>query len=555
MNVQHHALFWAAVVLAAPLQAQTGNCVEPTAFELLDANNLRVGFLNAGDAFWDANASAQFYHKLDSAHTIFAGSLWMAGFDQGGNLRLAAQTFRDSGTDYWAGPLDSNGVTVDTTCANFDRIWKVARPDIETLLADFNDNQNVDNAPAASLLGWPGRGNPHFLAHNGFHLPYQDLAPFYDQNSDGIYNPYDGDYPIYREGDATAVADEMLWTVFNDNGNIHTESNGQPVVMEVHRMAYAFSCNDDPVLQNTIFMRYKLINRGLVQLDSFYYGLWHDFDLGCYNDDLAGCAPAQNTVYAYNGSDNDDIACGNGRGFGAHPPVQTVTFLNQTLAHHIAQGNFGPTPTGLAPYYYLSGRNNDGLPISHNGVAYDHMFPGLPSDTTTWSMANDSIIGFGVDFRSVASVEVGTLLPGAVHILDVAYGYHRDTAIHSPAAMVDFALPRVSHIQSVYNDDFQSLCTLFSGDIKEEVMDGRQENPRHRLYPNPNKGTFTLEFEYDAPRSLAIYDAWGRLVQQQTLAGDRIATVTIDALPAGFYYYTIEDSKGAREAGKMQVSE
>ena len=64
---------------------------------------------------------------------------------------------------------------------------------------------------------------------------FQDfyLAPFYDYNDDGVYNPNDGDYPKYdldSEFDcsdptnraARAIfGDINYWWVFNDKGNIH----------------------------------------------------------------------------------------------------------------------------------------------------------------------------------------------------------------------------------------------------------------------------------------------------------------------------------------------
>ncbi|MDZ7774772.1 MAG: hypothetical protein U5L09_03725 [Bacteroidales bacterium] len=78
------------------------------------------------------------------------------------------------------------------------------------------------------------------------------LAPFYDADGDGNYNPMNGDYPYYDLsgdlcGTKTPTADEMagdviegtsvlsdqvikgdqtLWWVTNDKGNTHSGNNG-----------------------------------------------------------------------------------------------------------------------------------------------------------------------------------------------------------------------------------------------------------------------------------------------------------------------------------------
>ena len=39
--------------------------------------------------------------------------------------------------------------------------------------------------------------------------------------------------------------DETHWWVFNDKGNIHTETNGDPIGMEIRAQAFAFATNDE----------------------------------------------------------------------------------------------------------------------------------------------------------------------------------------------------------------------------------------------------------------------------------------------------------------------
>jgi hypothetical protein len=77
------------------------------------------------------------------------------------------------------------------------------------------------------IENWPAHGDP---------AQGQDfnLAPFYDAGQDGgLYNPYDGDYPDYNvtgsNDNARLFGDQTLWWVFNDQGNIHGETEADPL--------------------------------------------------------------------------------------------------------------------------------------------------------------------------------------------------------------------------------------------------------------------------------------------------------------------------------------
>ena len=52
----------------------------------------------------------------------------------------------------------------------------------------------------------------------------------------------------------------LHWWVFNDKGNIHTETNGDPIGMEIRAQAFAFATNDE--VNRMTFYNYELINRG-----------------------------------------------------------------------------------------------------------------------------------------------------------------------------------------------------------------------------------------------------------------------------------------------------
>lgn len=456
------------------VQAQN-NCVESTAQEYIQNSEMKILFRNGGDRFWDGStAKYEVPHVYGQAatNTIFAGATWMGGYDNGGSLYVAAQTYRSGGNDYWAGPIDvSSGTPMVNSCADFDKIWKVRRWAIDQHIADYNDNGVIDGPSDLSLLKWPGRGNPQFAAQMGFSLPAnQDLAPFYDRNGDGNYQPLAGDYPVFEHGNANALAEEILWSVFNDMGNLHTQTNGQAMKIEVQQTAYLFSCANDPLLNKTLFVKHKVINKSGRDYHNYYYGVWTDFDLGCSSDDYIGTDSSRNTMYAYNADNNDDLNCPYGAGYGVDPPVQAITILNHPLAHSMYYVNSpGPQgdPVSLLNYYRpLDGQWMNGTPLTSGGngyntgggIAANYVFPDNPNDPSGWSMHTANLTG--LDVRMIGSVYKDTLKDGDVFTIDIAHSYHRDPDSNY-LQNVNLMEQEVDLVQQYYDNNFSTIgCVL-----------------------------------------------------------------------------------------------
>ena len=249
-------------------------CVESRSETDLNVNNVRARLRAGGDMWWDGAVPQYVVPNVDPTSgepeivSLYSGAIWLGAYDDGGNLILAAQTYRGSGNDYWTGPLDPDlGTTQKSDCERWDEHFTVYGDDITALRADFLDpiNPGVQSVPSKGLLGWPGRGNPNFASQRGFPIEEynQDLAPFIDANNDGVYNPYDGDHPIIEVTGCESFnynnpvyADQMTWWVYNDNGNLHTQTNGLAMKMEIQAMAFAYRTTD--AINNMTFYRYKL---------------------------------------------------------------------------------------------------------------------------------------------------------------------------------------------------------------------------------------------------------------------------------------------------------
>jgi hypothetical protein len=255
-------------------------------------------------------------------HPLFVANLWVAGRDAANQLHVAAVRYNQTGEDFWPGPLTNDGTASITPAvsAQWDQVWQVDAADVALHQAYFACLSDPNCDPAvqfpgyqvpASFLNWPAIGD---VAQG------QDLylAPFTDHNGDGAYDPADGDAPC-------APGDHSLHLIFNDKLDVHTESGGLPIGLEVQARPFAFSGND-PALDHTIFVEYRLINRGTLSLQDVHVGLFTDLDLGNPTDDHIGCDVARDLWYVYNADSLDEDALGL-TGYGAQPPAFGATIL------------------------------------------------------------------------------------------------------------------------------------------------------------------------------------------------------------------------------------
>ncbi len=92
----------------------------------LQASNIQTQINADGALFWDPVAEiAQFKFPKPQPgstdlvlSTIYSAGLWLGGLDQEfGALHVAAQTYAQTGNDFWAGPIASNYNMPTTTPA------------------------------------------------------------------------------------------------------------------------------------------------------------------------------------------------------------------------------------------------------------------------------------------------------------------------------------------------------------------------------------------------------------------------------------------------------
>ena len=65
----------------------------------LDVNNVRTTIMGGGDMWWNLSDARYEIPKDGNRHSLFAGALWIGGVDAGGQLKVAAMTYRQGGND------------------------------------------------------------------------------------------------------------------------------------------------------------------------------------------------------------------------------------------------------------------------------------------------------------------------------------------------------------------------------------------------------------------------------------------------------------------------
>ena len=401
--------------------------------DTLNINNIHA-LVNSDGILFSRGQDNLYEVPVGSGHNSnYASSIWLGGMNDDNIFHMAGGKFSGQ-TDWVTGPV-SNDYNTTEYGTKYHRLWKVDKAEIDEHIANWS---TTGYTIPEVIENWP------------------DIAEYFDFNTNGIYDPENGDYPIIR-------GDQAILTIFNDDLGNFTDDRVKMRV-EVHAMTYAYS-SPDSAINNTIFTNYKIFNKSDNNYSSVYLGVYDDIDIGGATDDYMGTDTSLNSYYVYNG-DNSDAEYGTG-----NIPAQSVTFLSSkmTSATYFTN-NSGPAtsdPNHPEEYYnYLLGYWKDGSPMTFGGNGYGgtspikYVFTGDPSVPTGWN-ENDAGNSSG-DRRGVGVIGPFELATGQLICIDIAYvnaikwGY---TNLHS----VKTLKARIPQIRNwYYNQNFicDSITTL-----------------------------------------------------------------------------------------------
>lgn len=464
----------------------TQGCAPSSASAQLDINNVRCLLHNGGDMWWDLTNNPRYEvpKTNDPAlarHSAFAASLWIGGVDIDQNLRVAAQTYRQNGNDFFAGPLTQSGQVTSEVCADWNKMFKINKSEIDAFRAAWL--LSTQGGPALNMADFPAvRDWPAFGMSASGRLA---LAPFVDMDAnDEAYDPFGGDYPDIRPMEGGGQPDQAIWWVINDKGDIHSETGGDAIGLEIQMMAFAFTTAN--AVNDMTFYKYKVINKSGADLHETFMGQWADVDLGNAADDYVGCDTTRGFGFSYNGDAIDDGA----GGYGEHPPVFGLDFFQGPLnedgdrlsmskfVYYDNSAGLTGNPEVAAHYYgYLRGFWKDGSEMTaggngfHGSTPTSYMFPGDPGAcgaATGWNELSEQ--NAPADRRFLMSAGPFTLQNGAQNEIITGAVWAR----------------------SDQNAQLGSLCEAFSADdLAQALFDAR-----FQLLDGPDAPELAIE-EFD----------------------------------------------------------
>ena len=480
-------------------------------FNLVE-NNANARINDGGIFFNDPIANIPGYEVPvgSGSSTVYAMSFMYGAMDVNGQLRFSGQTYTPL-SDQFKGPLTADGLAQADQTGFWDAnsLFTITKEEIDYHINNF---QVPGYVPSANLNNWPAHGD----VSEGFDF---NLAPFYDRNANGSYDPFEGDYPCIR-------GDRAVYVIMNDNADVHA-SGGQSLGIEIHYLFYQYETTDD--LNNTTFVHAKVINRSTQFLSDFKVGVWMDADLGCPFDDYYGSDNPRNLMYFYNGDDFDQY-CAGLTGYQATPPAFGVVALSEDFEHMGVMDNaFGMSPsTPLHFWNFMNGNNIDGSPWIEpiGGAQTNFMYPGDPADPTSQNV--EAVAGNAPgDRRGLATINAGDLPAGSERTFDFAFIYHEDGSnnLNNVTGLKSTA----EFVQNFFDAQNVDCLTATSGLPQMDVTE-------LSIYPNPTTGEFNISIGTQFSNAeVEIFDILGRSVTEPLKLTTTETAIRLEQ-PSGVYF-------------------
>lgn len=525
-------------ILPFSINLEYGNDV----FDYVDANRALMWFSNNGYGSHDPNTDGSgFYWPVDE--TEYSTGIFQDGFLYGGvfegEIRVGGTTHKGALS---AGRMFEGGIPDDPFQEKY-KIYKIIK-DWELLpLGSERDRYEYDY----------------------FNWPVEDGAPWIDVDGDDIFT--EGiDKP-------KIIGDQTLFYVANAGDTLRSLFlyGSLPLPLEIQTTIWAY---ENELLEDVVFKKYKIINRGYQSIDSLIFTCWTDDDLGDANDDFSGCDTLLDLGYTYNADENDEHG-----GYGSPPPA---------VGHILLQGPIVEGEPSDSAFYndeWITGYEN--LPITHFSIyinspgryrdpasgiyegtleMYNYMnglvWDGEPfidpntGDTVKIILAGDPIGGTGwyegegwpggpdpIDRRFVMSSGPVNLDPGeeqeVVYAIFMAKGSDRLNSI------------------TELKQKAAEIRAFYKGDIILEQSESNLFIPRKfylsQNYPNPFNPTTIIEFNIPFPElgqakfphtSLIVYDILGKevktLLNKPMQPGRHKIEFNAGNLATGVYFYRVK---------------
>ncbi len=558
-------------------------CAPPSATQEVHSSSAST-VITSGQGMWNQN-SMPYYETEDAGgpNAFYAGGLWISGFSVDNSLKMAVSTYGLNGSDFFSGPLAIESAEAsEETCYLYDRIFVIQRQEVITHLAYFDAVDNGTDSEEFpfgyeipnSILDYPAHGD----VSQGQAL---NLAPFYDRDNDGFYDPSVGDCPLFSGMVETTdcqtcdalQGDVAYFWINNDKGNIHTESSSLPMGIEIQNMAYVFLDQEGLPLAKNVFYQKKIINRGTQAFHDVRLGIFADPDIGNSQDDYLGCNIEQNLGYAYNGDAFDEDVFGIiGYGEESNIPAAGIVLLqgpranptgldededgiidNETLGMTgflpilIPSSNFGFPITAMEFNNLLHNHWADGMPLIYGGNGLDgdstlvtqYAYPDdfIMEGQSAWSEGNSE--NSPGDRKFVMTTGPVDLNPNESICIKYA------TVIGDPnddQTAIEAIHSNTDAIIDMFGSCFAGLTANLQ-EVSEESQEIIFDSYSHSL---------TIATAIQENHQLSIVNSLGQLVVKNNFYQNYSST--LNALSAGVYIVKVENKRGAIKTKKICIN-
>ncbi len=533
-------------------------------FSLSNGNNISSWVKNDGQTSSTPSATAGCFYPRGSAWVTYRdGLIWGGQVNDVRNpsypkLRVGGQTYRVGTTPghiLVPGTATSPPVASDANLAPVYRIrknWQLLNINSLIVLQDAAELNGVNIGAVTNQMAQDVLDN---YASDWNNWPSHLGAPLNSDGTPGI-----------------ADADQVLWFVYNDldEGAATLLYESPSIGLEVQITIWSYA--EANPLGQSIFRRYRVINKSGFTIDSMYIAQWVDPDIGNHTDDYIGCNIPLQTGFAYNSSDSDSQF----DPFGLSPSAVGYTLLQGPLVSasgHTGVFNFQRRPgfrnLPMAAFVYYSPGTTYLPPqiADYSGTeAWYNMLQGFtpdPENQTPYligsgpNTGSPTVFPLSGDPNAQASQDndgFGNNLPPGDRLFAMSSG---------PFQMQPGDSQEVIYAISGGNltpDQYTSFNDMISNvewvrNFATSTLVGIDERPERQLpgnftlqgnYPNPFNPSTSIVYSLSktAQVVLQVYDVLGKeiatLVAQQQAPGEYRIPFNATDLGSGLYFYKLQ---------------
>ncbi|MCR9174086.1 MAG: T9SS type A sorting domain-containing protein [bacterium] len=486
--------------------------------DYLGHNNTNVTLPRSGNFFYTPGGGPGFEVPVNSGdHMINSMQFYFMGKDVNGTLHASIGGPSQMGQDVFDGPYSSLGNYGSNYQAAWqDRSWQICQEEIDIYKnwweACQGPNQNPNDCVTAQvpsnetlmrIYNWRAHGN----TANG-----EDyyMAPFWDYNMDGAYDPSEGDYPLIKGCCAT-------WRVDNDAADIHTMSGADPLGIEMRYMTYQY--RNFGLLNDVTFVEVEIINRSNLTYPEFYYAINTDVTTPNFSNTYFGSDSSRSLFYAYYNNDVHPT-------LGMDPPVLGIVALEEPLTAVVDQVNGGSITEIWGEMQGL--RFGQNAMTNLQGDTTQFIFNENPNIPNGWSEEQTSI--WQTNNKVILATENGEFAPGDRITQTFAFVYMKNgTRLQSVDAMYLAADELHTFYDTIANAQCEEgVLSAISLDAPSGVT----------MMPNPASDYVDIILDEFGRFSVTVLDMNGKAIKMSE--GEGVVTLHLSDLANGAYFVQVQ---------------